>query len=82
MPSERQTLEAKIDVIGAHADTLEADAMLDSADTLQLLSMISATAQSAMSNAVTIARREGMTWDEVGRWLGLTRQGAQQKFGG
>lgn len=76
-----KNLEAKIDTIGAHADTLEAGAFLSTADTLQLLRMIRDTADSALDNAVTLARAEGMTWDEVGRWIGLTRQGAQQRWG-
>ena len=80
MPTERKTLEAKIGVIGEHANTLTGDAILDSADKLQLLAMIRDTADSALANAVALARQDGMTWDQVGRWTGTTRQAAQQKY--
>jgi len=42
------------------------------------------TAQKALEGlnaAVRTARREGMTWEQLGKVLGTTRQAAQQRFG-
>ncbi|MDO8389979.1 MAG: hypothetical protein Q7V57_05785 [Actinomycetota bacterium] len=33
-----------------------------------------------MQRAVALARRDGFDWGRIGRNLGLTRQGARQKF--
>lgn len=33
-----------------------------------------------MQRAVALARREGFDWGRIGRNLGVTRQGARQKF--
>ena len=33
-----------------------------------------------LQRAVALARREGFDWGRIGRNLGLTRQGARQKF--
>lgn len=39
-------------------------------------------AESRMRHSVARAREEGATWAEVGEALGVTRQAAQQRFGG
>ncbi len=38
------------------------------------------TAQATLAAAVTRARRTGASWAVIGAQLGLTRQGAQQRF--
>ncbi len=35
-----------------------------------------------LQDVVAEARRQGCTWDELGLLLGLSKQGAQQRFGG
>lgn len=35
----------------------------------------------AVGDAVDAARRDGVTWERVGAFLDMTRQGAQQKYG-
>lgn len=54
------------------------------ADTAQLpyLQAVAAQADAALCHAVTELRANGYTWGEVGRDLGMTRQAAQQRFGG
>lgn len=32
--------------------------------------------------AVVRLREKGVSWAEIGRWLGITKQAAQQRFGG
>jgi DNA-directed RNA polymerase specialized sigma24 family protein len=39
------------------------------------------TVASARRTAVELARLAGLTWAEVGRQLGITAQGAQQRYG-
>lgn len=34
-----------------------------------------------LAESVARARGEGLTWDEIGDALGMTRQGAQQRYG-
>jgi len=36
----------------------------------------------AEAEAVSDAKREGASWQEIGRRLGITKQAAQQRFGG
>lgn len=38
-------------------------------------------ADAALKLAVWTARDHGMTWDEIGRMFGFTRQAAQKRFG-
>ncbi len=38
-------------------------------------------ADQALCNSVKRARRAKVTWAEIGHTLGMTRQGAQQRFG-
>lgn len=53
----------------------------------QLLALISiqgqalADARDSLRSMVASARRAGVTWDQIGRALGITRQGAQSRFG-
>jgi len=73
------TLAQKLDTITAHAS--EEWAGLGSADVLQLLAMLRDTADSALKDAVRQARAEGMSWEQVGRWTGVSKQAAQQRYG-
>jgi tRNA C32,U32 (ribose-2'-O)-methylase TrmJ len=59
-------------------------AVLDMAmvDAIQCLRMLAETATSTLETAILVGRERGMTWDEIGKWLGVTRQAAQQRFGG
>lgn len=60
-------------------DATQGDTRAD--DVIQCLRMLAETATSALETAVLVAREQGMTWDEIGKWLGVTRQAAQQRFG-
>lgn len=53
-------------------------------DTAQLpyLHAIAIEAEAALAAAVRSLRANGYTWAEVGRDLGMTRQGAYKRFGG
>ena len=57
--------------------TVTNDQLLDNIYTAHL-SVISAT--SHLDCAVQRARDEGVTWEQIGRTLGYTKQGAQQRF--
>jgi hypothetical protein len=51
---------------------------------LQRLSAIESVFMNLRDFQVTLAltaRAEGVTWDEIGRTLGMTKQAAQQRFG-
>lgn len=47
-------------------------------DTKVIRSMV----EDAAAEAVRNARMAGATWDEIGKALGISRQAAQQRFGG
>lgn len=61
--------------------SIEDDHYPTTADYLQTLGMVRDTADSALTSAVRVARGEGMTWEQVGRWLRITKQAAQQRYG-
>ena len=48
----------------------------------QLVTLRSDIDNVLIPDAVDTRRRKGATWAEIGEDLGLTRQGAQQRFGG
>jgi len=73
------TLAQKLHTITAHA--AEDWQGLEGADVLQLLAMLRDTADSALKDAVRQARAEGMSWEQVGRWTGVSKQAAQQRYG-
>ena len=50
-------------------------------DLLQILRMIEATSESALRDVVFVARKEGMSWDLIGKRLGVTRQAAWERYG-
>lgn len=72
---------AKFDTIAEHAATVDAFAHQDLPDLLQALRMLRDTADSALVDVVRDARAQGMSWDEIGRWTGVTKQAAQQRYG-
>lgn len=52
-------------------------------EALPLLAGLVREADAQLARAVTVARAEhGYSWAEVGRVLGVSRQAAQQRFGG
>lgn len=58
---------------------------LDDADLRQVLRdlhLAAETLDSATRTAVNTARRAGASWADIGHELDLTRQGAQQRYGG
>jgi hypothetical protein len=87
MTKTRAVLDDKVAAaksLAAQAEqaTLDLDSMDTIADVIQCLRMLAETAGSALETAVKHAREGGLTWDEIGKWLGVTRQAAQQRFGG
>ncbi len=76
----RETLLAKLDNLAENATQLDAFAHLDTADLVQLLRMVRDTADSALTDAVAQARGEGQSWEQVGRWLGTSRQAAHERY--
>lgn len=50
-------------------------------DLLDTLATYKAQVQDAMREAVERARGEGMTWEQIGHSLGVTKQAAQQRYG-
>jgi hypothetical protein len=76
----RETLIAKLDNIAANADQLDAWAHLETADLVQLLHMVRDTADSALADAVGMARGEGQSWEQIGKWLGTSRQAAHERY--
>lgn len=50
-------------------------------DLVQLQHVGYRAAEQGLDEAVRMARRNGKTWEEIGLRLGMTKQGAQQRFG-
>jgi hypothetical protein len=63
----RQMLDTLQDAEDPVARLTAARALREAADELEL-------------SCVAAARRDGVTWTEIGRCYGLTKQGAQQRF--
>ena len=76
-----ETLDQKIDALTDLMRSIEEDHYPTAADRVQALLMIAQTAESALPQAVNALRDEKATWDMVGRFLGTTRQAAQQLYG-
>lgn len=49
-------------------------------DDLAGLAQLSADVDQALADAVATARADGASWAEIGSLLGISRQGAQQRF--
>jgi hypothetical protein len=50
-------------------------------DLLDTLAGYKAQVQDAIRESVVRARSEGMTWEQIGHSLGVTKQAAQQRYG-
>lgn len=77
----KSLLKQKVDVLADLVRCLEDDRFPQPEDYVQALRMIAETANSALPDAVSVMRGRGASWDEVGRWLEVSRQAAQQRFG-
>lgn len=77
-----ETFLDKCDVIAEHAKRIGAPLHETSLDLVQLLRMVRETTESAIPHAVSAARADGASWEQVARYLGVTKQAAQQRYGG
>jgi hypothetical protein len=50
-------------------------------EALTQMTALAADLAEAIGQAVTGLRQVGYSWAEIGLWLGVTRQGAQQRWG-
>ena len=57
------------------------DVELGPLDALGYAGNVADTAMQLVEHLVEEARQDGASWTDVGRQLGLTKQGAQQRFG-
>ena len=64
--------------LGINSALINRDNVLD---VVQLQSMGYQAAEQGLDEVVRMARRLGHTWEQIGLRFGLTRQGAQQRFG-
>jgi hypothetical protein len=53
----------------------------DNLDRMHTLASQIAEATDQLHRLATLARKEGATWEDIGRELGVTRSAAQQRFG-
>lgn len=77
-----ETFLDKCDVIAEHAAQIGEPLHQTSLDLVQLLHMVRETADSALPYAVESARADGATWDQIARMLDVSKQAAQQRYGG
>lgn len=49
-------------------------------DHVQALRLVRDVADSALADAVVWARVRGATWEELGRWMSITRQSAHARY--
>lgn len=77
----RETLQDKVTALSDLMLSIEDDHYPSTADYIQTLTMMQQTAASALTSAVDAARTEGMSWDQIGRWLGTSRQAAWERYG-
>ena len=75
-------LADKIDALVSLVGSIDGPGYPDALGTVQALRMIAETAESAQRQAVAQARAEGASWDQVARYLGVTRQSACERYGG
>lgn len=79
-----EVLSDKLATAAALAGNAEQAMMTDTpdwSDALDILAKLAATVESATDSAVRAARYDGLTWDQIGRGLGVTKQAAQQRWG-
>jgi hypothetical protein len=60
----------------AHADEIE-----DRSEELRALADLLRAAEAALGVVVALERKVGRSWESVGACVGLTKQGAQQRWG-
>lgn len=80
--AQRQELLA--DKLATASDTARsaADDYLTPLERVHAIRRLMETAESAQRTAVAAARANGATWEQIGIGLGVTRQAAQQRYGG
>lgn len=72
----------KCDTIAGHATQIGEPLHQTPLDLVQLLRMVRETADSALPYAVESAREDGASWEKIARMLGVSKQAAQQRYGG
>jgi hypothetical protein len=77
----RKALQQKVDALTDLIRGIEEDHYPDPLDFVQALRMIRETADSALPDAVALARHHGDSWETVARKLGTTRQAAWERYG-
>lgn len=88
MTTNTRTAELLADKLAAAvelATIAERDASSELADWTEVLDELYALAQtieSATETAVRAARQDGLTWDQIGRYLRVSRQAVHQRYGG
>lgn len=51
-------------------------------DAVQALKVAGWQLETAQKALISECRRNGWTWEKIGEWMGVSRQAAQQRFGG
>lgn len=70
-----------VDLVGLVWRSCDGGGEPDELDRLSVWRVVAHEAEVAISAGVVRARAAGATWAEVGDALGMTRQGAHQRFG-
>jgi hypothetical protein len=74
-------LTDKLDTLHKLTRGIEDDRHPTTDDLLQVLRMVEETSASALRDVVFVARKEGMSWDQIGKRLGVSRQAAWERYG-
>jgi len=82
MTNAYETFLDKCDVIADHGAQIGEPLHQTALDLVQLLRMVRETADSALSYAVASARVDGASWEKIAHMLGVSKQAAQQRYGG
>lgn len=82
MTNKHEAFLDKCDVIADHGAEIGEPLHQTPLDLIQLLRMVRETADSALPYAVASARAEGASWEKIARVLDVSKQAAQQRFGG
>lgn len=84
MPRTRAQLEAAAREADAWLESLGDDATVDDPADLRAVATAVrnvADAETQLTDAVRIARKNGRSWGRIGMALGVTKQAARQRFG-
>lgn len=68
------------DLIAALPTDYDSGDLADPLTTVQTLRMVSETAESALRQAVPVARFYDSTWEQIARALGTSRQSAHERY--